>query len=198
MNYKDLLNESYINLFSDNIIQRLNYANEVYDMLQTAYNPIGGLKTKGLESVDSMIDNIPFWKLAKKGDEVVAVILYKNKDGRKRIAMATNGTSEGKRELARMIKDEYKTNRSYAEISDGSLRFHERILGEYLDTISIPAHTALEKINDPEKTKMTEDYYEYERLINGEWIRKRMVGNVKAPFEKTSMSYRINQNTTKE
>lgn len=182
MRAKDfILSEAYINIHSDQIIDRLNYANEIYAMLVNAYESIGGLKGYGLDSVDAMIGNIPFWKIAKREDRILAVMLYRDKLGRKRVAMASDGTPEGKHELALMLIDEYRTMRSYAEISGLSLRFHYKLLGDELDTISIPAEDALCKLNDPE-SRPTGDPYEYERLINGEWIAKRMVGNPNAVF----------------
>jgi hypothetical protein len=39
-----------------------------------------------------MIQNIPFWKLYTKDDNVIMAILYKEKNGRKLIALGIDGS----------------------------------------------------------------------------------------------------------
>lgn len=178
MKITQLLHETIINALPDDDTLKNKYKEEAYSILQDAYQSVGGLKGNGFESPDDMVENIPFWKLSIREGKVNAILMYKDKHGRKRVAMATDGSKKAKEDLAKMLIDEYKTKRAYAEISDNSLRFHKKILGDELDTISIPSEDAMEILNDPEKTRIIDDEpYEYLRLINGTWVTKRMVGN---------------------
>lgn len=180
---EDLIIESYKNILPSDNEQRQRYANDVWDILQMSYAPIGGIKGNGFNNIKDMIDNIPFWKLCVRNNEVTAVLLYKDKKGRKRVAMATDGSSIGKKDLANMIKDEYKTNRAYAEISGGSLKFHKKVLGDEFQNILLPSEVALD-VYDADEIDII-DSYTYKRNINGQWIEKQLVGTMDAQFPKS-------------
>lgn len=51
-----------------------------------------------------MIDNIPFWKIYTKGEKAVAVAFYKDKGGRKSVAVATDGSDLGKKIVGDIFK----------------------------------------------------------------------------------------------
>jgi hypothetical protein len=74
-----------------------------------------------------MIKNIPFWKLVKKNDEIVAGIMYKDRDGRKGVASFTDGTDAGKAGISDIKRAEF--GRSYSEISGKALGFTKKLLG---------------------------------------------------------------------
>ncbi len=169
--------ETFDNLFAKDADKRQQYAQQVFDLIQNAYAPIGGMKGSGFNSPQDMIDRIPMWKLFRRGDTVKAVMMYKDTNGRKRVAMATDGSPEAKSTIAKMLKDEYAHSRSYAEISGPSLKFHKRILGDDgLDAITIPAEQATKiRAVDPKLIRIV-NQFEYQRNINGEWISKRMIG----------------------
>lgn len=65
MSFIEFLTESYINLFKEQ--EKEKYVDEVWDLIQTSYKPIGGIHGSGFKSKDDMIKNIPFWKLVKRG-----------------------------------------------------------------------------------------------------------------------------------
>ena len=65
---------------------KLKYKDEVWNILQLSYQYIGGIKGSGFSSADEMVEKIPYWKLVKKNDKIVAVMLYKDKNGRKMVA----------------------------------------------------------------------------------------------------------------
>lgn len=171
--------ETFDNLFSKDVDKRQQYASTIHSMLQNAYASIGGLKGAGFNSPDDMIANIPMWKVFRRGNDVKAVMMYKDTNGRKRVAMATDGSIEGKSVLAKMIADEYNHGgRSYAEISGGSLNFHKKILGDKLDAITIPSSQVAGILDmDPSEIRIVSDT-EYQRQLGGDWITKRMVGTI--------------------
>ena len=112
---KQLLYEKYQNLFLSSQSQRELYAHEVWLMLQNAYSAIGGIKGSGFNSKEDMISKIPFWKLYFKDGKLKVVYMYKDKSGRKLVAMATDGSPEAKETLISDLKRNLKV--SYMEVS---------------------------------------------------------------------------------
>ena len=86
-----LLSERFINLIGDDE-RKEDYRDQVWNLLQTSYKPIGGIKGTGFKSPDDMVKNIPFWKMAVKDGKVEAVIMYRDKGGRKSVAMGSTGS----------------------------------------------------------------------------------------------------------
>ena len=113
--------ERFINLFDPK--EKEKYADEVWNMLQKSYEKVGGLHGSGFNSKEDMIKNMPFWKLAKKNGKIIAVSLYKDKEGRKRVASGTDGTDEGKDQLELIGKEDLTQERAFAEVSSASLNF---------------------------------------------------------------------------
>lgn len=85
------LNENYKN-FILNKDMKEKYKNEVWDLIQDSYSAIGGIKGSGFSSPDDMIENIPFWKVYTKNNKVLMVVLYKEKSGRKLVALGIDGS----------------------------------------------------------------------------------------------------------
>ena len=97
--------------------KRIKAAPELFQMLLNSYQRIGGLKGNGFKSAEDMLENIPFWKIIRKKNKPVAAILYKDKNGRKAVALATDGSRAGKLALAAAFQEEALQERSYIEIS---------------------------------------------------------------------------------
>jgi hypothetical protein len=117
--FKTFLNERFINaLPKDEDIKR-KYADAVWNVLQYSYKGIGGIKGSGFENKESMIQNIPMWKMGVKNGKVVAVILYKDKGGRKSVAMGADGSDVSKEVVKDMMRNDFQ--RSYGEKSKGAL-----------------------------------------------------------------------------
>lgn len=184
---KGILVERFVNLFTPE--KKEKYADEVWNMIQNAYKKIGGIRGSGFQSKEDMINNIPFWKVATKNGKVVAIAMYKDKGGRKRVASATDGTDEGKDKLEMIGKEDLSQERSYAEVSSSSLKFilrrwkgpkdikdymilpqeAEKVLGEKLK-YPVPDNDP-EVIAHPELKK-----YFYQREIGGHYHTKLMIG----------------------
>lgn len=58
--FTQYLTEKFHNLFSAE--QKEQYADQVWDILNQSYKPIGGLR--GIESKEDMIQSVPMWKVA--------------------------------------------------------------------------------------------------------------------------------------
>lgn len=172
------LNESFKNFIHDDERKEL-YKDEVFNMLQKAYSEIGGIKGSGFRSPDDMVKNIPFWKLGFVNSKLVAVQMYKDKNGRKRVAIATDGTQTGKSQLKNMLIADYKTGRSFGEVSDSALGFIKKIFNNDISAFSIPVDVVKKLLPDDEIIPI-DDYY-YKREIGGHLHTKIMLGNPNAP-----------------
>lgn len=129
--------EGYKNLFDYN--QKEKYVDDVWEILQSSYKAIGGIKGNGFSSKDDMMNKIPFWKVITKNSKVVGVVLYKDKSGRKVVASGTDGSAEAKELLVMTLKPEL--SRSFGEKSKASLGLLMKsidwnILRQYMKTPS--------------------------------------------------------------
>jgi len=151
-------------------------AQSVYDLLQSAYVKIGGIKGSGFNSPEDMVQNIPMWKVFRRGDDIKAVLMYKDRNGRKMVALGTDGSRDGKLMLKNIVKAEYTTDRSFGEVSGPALRFVKSALGdEIFNAKSIPAADVQAAL--PNDNIRPVDDEEYEREITpGNWMKKRMMG----------------------
>ena len=87
-------------------------------MLQIAYASQGGIKGSGFGNKQEMIDKLPFWKVVLVAGKVKAVVLYKDKNGRKRVAMAGKKNDPAARaKLVELVHADLKFKRSWGETS---------------------------------------------------------------------------------
>ena len=114
-----MLTERFINLLDDDKEKKHEYVDAVWNILQKSYAKIGGIKGSGFENKESMINKIPFWKVATKSGKPVAVVLYKDKNGRKVVAAGTDGTVAGKAQIVDIMKNDI--SRAFGEKSKGAL-----------------------------------------------------------------------------
>ena len=173
------LTETFENLFPGDDEKKSHYADTIFAMLTAAYAGQGGIMGTGFKSPEDML-NIPMWKIFRRGQDVKAVALYKDTGGRKRVAVATDRSTEGIQWLAKMVKADLLQNRAFAEISGKSLVFHERTLGaDVLDSITVPMARVQEYFKNRNEEIRPIDDFEYERNINGsKWATKRMIGTL--------------------
>ena len=170
----NLLNERYLNLFTPE--EKKPYVDEVWDLIQNAYAYAGGIKGGGFESKEAMIEKIPFWKLVKKDNKIVAVRLYKDKAGRKSVASATDKSELGSEFYKKISKDDLK--RSWVEVSDKALQSLKKSLGDSFFDYAIPVDIVKQKLPDDD-IQPIDDYY-YKRKIGNDWITKIALGNPNA------------------
>ena len=116
--FNEFMKESFVNAFVDDIETKKKYTQQVWSILQSSYKKIGGVKGNGFKNPEDML-NIPFWKMNIVSGKVVAVIMYKDKGGRKSVAMGTDGTPLGASKAGDMLGNELE--RSYGEKSKAAL-----------------------------------------------------------------------------
>ena len=186
--FKQFLSEHFVNLIGDHPDKDV-HKHEVFHMVQDAYKQIGGIHGSGLKTPDDMVKNIPFWKIKKQNGKIKAVALYKDKGGRKRVAVATDGSREGKAHLAHIMTDDVGRHRAYAEQSGSSLSFLKKNLPEgHLQTIALhPDHVRKLMPDDEIDTNVPHDDPEmkahpelkkflYRRKIGNGWHTKISLG----------------------
>lgn len=117
---KGFIAERFVNAIGDRDLEVKNkYKKQVWDLLQSSYAAIGGIKGNGFQDMDTMVSKIPMWKMAVNNGKVEAVILYKDKGGRKSVAMGSTGSDYARKAVANMLGAELK--RSYGEKSKAAL-----------------------------------------------------------------------------
>lgn len=137
------LDERFINLFTRDIEKRREYADEVWDILQKSYASVGGIKGSGFKDKEDMINNLPFWKLATKNGEVVAVGMFKDKNGRKRVAVGAKRAPGAKEKVVDMMLSDLKMKRSWGEVSGPSWGF---LMKNVPEDIILQALIPIEKV----------------------------------------------------
>ena len=118
MNFTKYISETYNNFIgsSDSTLEnKKKWADRVWDMLQSAYEDIGGIKGSGFSDKEDMIVNIPFWKIFHRGEHLIAVVMYKDTRGRKLVAIGTDQSQQSKKILSNIFKEALKV--SYGEYS---------------------------------------------------------------------------------
>lgn len=194
--FQSFISERFVNVIGTNDFDLKNkYAQQVWNILQTSYASIGGIKGSGFNSIDDMIKNIPMWKMVVKNGVVHAVVMYKDRGGRKSVAVGSNGSDYAKKHLADLMKVEI--TRSYGEKSKASLGAVMKlipwdILKNYIKTPT-EASKVIEKttiaIEDVERNEWPSDAvttltrypellkFGYMRTISGKLTFKVMIGS---------------------
>ena len=126
--FKQFIIEGYKNLFKAS--DKEKYAEAALAQLRKSYEKVGGIHGNGFSSEQDLIKNIPFWKLrlSSSGD-IIAGAYYKDSKGRKRVAISTDGSTEGKKFAADIMISDLLEGRSYVEQSSSSLKFLVKQLG---------------------------------------------------------------------
>lgn len=153
------LQEKILNFDHNDIPARQKYASMVWQMLEDAYADIGGFQSAS--SVQELVQTPGLWKLVRRGATITAILIYKESHGRKLIAVATDQTAQGKQDLLRILREDQKLSRSWAEVS-GKMESIYKKLG-FLPLDNQLAGTLLnKKILD-----LDSDGIHYTRLIAG-------------------------------
>lgn len=169
------LMESYKNLFQKDDMWK--YASDVFKILEESYAKIGGLN---IGSIDELIDESDMWKLYIKDGIVKLVFIYKDKNGRKLIAVGTDGSQEAKRILIKDIK--HDLGRSYVEASGSLEKLINHIIGDD-NKFKIPSSEML-SLTGKIPSNIDPDTYHYDRKIGEKTHTKALYGTPRLPIIK--------------
>lgn len=103
-------------LKTENTLEKVQFANEVYNLLEAAYKDCGGINLgNGFQDTDDMIYNIPVWRLTFKDKELISVMMFKLKSNKlKMVAYAPLTKIDPVIRKADLV---FMLNNSYAELS---------------------------------------------------------------------------------
>ena len=169
MQITQVLLEKVVNLFDQD--QKDKYGQQVWDILLQSYAPIGGFQTAS--SLEELMHKSGLWKLVMRDGQITAVKIYRDQFGRKAVAMGTDGSIQGRRDIRMLIADDVKFGRSWAETSGAP----ERIM-KGMGAPPIPAIYA-EFLSNKAVLSYNPDGFHYTRLIEGEPHEKIMYGTLK-------------------
>lgn len=176
------LNESVKNLLETKDEKlKIKYTDQVWDILQKAYETQGGIKGNGFKTKQDML-NIPFWKLDVVDEKVLCVLMYKfNKTEtndvsvRKLCALGTVIDEDrvvSRVKLKNILKVEF--GRSLMEVSGLLEGYLEKNFPAEYKKYMIPVEEVAEIMFDDEIKPI--DKYRYYRSIGGEDHEKVMIG----------------------
>lgn len=179
LEYSNLIVERVlsIGLNPDHEKHREQHRQEIHDMLRKAYEPIGGYaghKSGSEEESKAIHSDISqsLIKATKRDGKITAVNLYKKQHGRKSIAVATDGTEQGKKDFMKTKVEDHELKRAWGEVS-GKMQHISKKIG----MPTIPARRAKELLG--KDVKVHDDGEHYDRPIGGHMHTKIMVGHPK-------------------
>lgn len=168
MRYHHILTERIKNLPHTNPEGRAQYQDQVWHLLQHAYKEIGGFLSAA--NAQELAETPGIWKLTLRGDQITAVVIYKESHGRKLIGAATDGTAQGKQDLILILKEDKRLNRSWAEVSGKMENLYEKLGAQ-----PIPNDQAA-RLTGKRILSLDDDGVHYVRLIAGHPHKKALYG----------------------
>jgi hypothetical protein len=172
------LNEKVLNIgFNpDHEEHREKHRKEIHDLLRKSYAGIGGYSGLGSgskeesDAIHKDISNTNI-KAVKRDGKVVAARLYKDSHGRKSVALGSDGSDQGRKDAAMLMKDDakLKDRHSWGEYS-GAVR---HILKNKLGSPVIHP-SKVEKLISKKITPVDDE--SYERPIGGHMHNKSVLG----------------------
>ena len=158
---------------------REKHRQEIHDMIQKAYSHpdiggYGGLKSGSKEESESIHHDIShsLIKAVKRDGKITAVNMYKKQHGRKSIAVGTDGTTQGKKDLLKSKLEDHEHKRAWGEVS-GAPEHISRKMG-----VPVIAAARAKELLNKEVTPHA-DAEHYDRKIGGEIHTKVMMGHPK-------------------
>lgn len=169
-----LIVEHFVTVFDKDKDIKDRYVDQVWDLLERTYEPLGGTHSNKQELLMPGI----LWKLVRReGDRITAAVIYKLKWGRKAFLAGSDGTIQGKTDLKKIMKEDSNLfdRHFWAEVSHGAERAYSKA-----GAVPIPNELAKEilKIDGKNVTNLNPDGYHYSRKIGNDEYEKLMVGNI--------------------
>jgi hypothetical protein len=123
--FKTYLNEHYlsIGLNPDHEKYREQHRQEIHDILHNSYKSVeggyGGHGSGTEEESKAIHDDISnnMIKAVKRHGKITAVGLFRKQHGRKAIAIGSDGSDQGKKDVIMTAKEGHKQKRDWAEVS---------------------------------------------------------------------------------
>ena len=158
-----------------------------FKIINEAYSSIGGLKSRGMNTPEEMAINSHSIILLKTKGKITCAIVTKevitnDYNIKKIVALATDGTADAKKDLAKNIGP--LLEHMCIEVSGSAERFIRRAIGDdEFSKISVPAELVPEILN--KNTRPTgENNFRYQRtLSDGSTCIKTLIGNIEESMD---------------
>lgn len=157
---------------------REQHRQDIHDLLHKSYKPIGGYcghKSGSKEESDAIHHDISHQdiKAVRRNGKITAAHLYKKHHGRKGVGLGSDGTEQGKSDAKKIMADDHKQKRSWAEVSGAIEHIHKKMGSPVVPNKDAERLTGKKDIeHDPNGTH-------YTRQIGGERHRKVIMGHPK-------------------
>lgn len=169
MRLNQIIVERVVNAFSP--ADKQKYADRVWNMLQVAYKDIGGFGSAA--NVEELVDTPGLWKMVMRDGNITAINIYRDSQGRKSIASATDGSIQGKKDYKMLKSDDVRLQRAWAEVSGAP----EAILRKS-GAMPVPNKFA-QLLTGKQILDLNPDGYHYTRMIAGHPHEKIIYGAVR-------------------
>jgi hypothetical protein len=184
LSFKQFLLEHIVNSFDEKSHHEFvkTHGDHVKSMISKSYEYAGGYgghKTGSKEEHDAIHADLThpnhIIKATKRDGKITSVNIYKNHHGRKSIAAATDGSSQGKKDFIKTKVDDIgqKDRHAWGEVSDKA-----EAVAHKLGAKEIP-HDQAEKLTGKTILKKHDDGVHYDRKIGNDVHTKKIVGNPK-------------------
>lgn len=167
-----------VGLNPDHEKHREAHRQEIHDMLQKSYAGVSGgysgLGSGSKEESDAIHSDISksVIKITKRAGKISSVKLYKKQYGRKSIAGATDGTTQGKKDYIKSNLEDHEQKRAWGEVS-GAPEHIARKMG-----LPIVHNKHAEKLTG-KKVEKDSNGEHYTRKIGNDIHKKVIVGHPK-------------------
>lgn len=181
LNFKQFITERVLSIGLNDKHEKLRekHRQEIHDMIHKAYSHpdlggYSGLKSGSDEESKAIHHDISnsIIKATRRDGKITSVNLYKKQHGRKSIALATDGSEQGKKDLMKNKHEDDIHKRAWGEVSGKVAHIHKKI-----GTPDIPASRAKELLN--KDVISHPDNVHYDRKIGNHMHTKKMVGHPK-------------------
>jgi len=155
---------------------REQHRQAIHNIIRDSYKDIGGYSGQGhgtKKESDAIHDDITnsSIKAVVRSGKVTAASLYKNKHGRKNIALGSDGTDQGKKDIKKTSLEDIHQKRSWGEYSGNAERMKRR------QKAPIVHSKNAERLTGKRATPVDSEYYK--RDIGGEEHQKVIFGHPK-------------------
>ena len=184
MRYREIILERIISvgLNPDHAKYTNHYKDQLVSMISKAYAPAGGYSgipsgtpEEVLAILTDLYNDQHIIKIYTRGSIPTAVTIYKKTtSGRKRIATASNGQPNGKKDVIALLQDDNTEKRAWSEVSGAMEKLTTK-----LGYPPVPAEKTSELLPGKEIIKIHDDVMHYDRVIGGHVHTKMLAGHPK-------------------
>ena len=163
--FSNFINERFINWWTDDEYSDMmeQYTDRLKYLIDFSYRDIGGYMNGTYNFQKDIVDDCTLIKMAKKGGEIVAFRVYKDKLGRKAVCSGCDGTPAGKDALYSIFKEDTKFIRSWSEVNSKL----EHIFCTKYGAERVPVNLIPDLLGQSKAIKPLPDGFHYKREISG-------------------------------